>query len=111
MGNKVKELNSGTALKTYLFWSPADDQHIGISSAWGFNGNYELPTFTPSVLMTGGSSDPNYKSHMFVTDGKIQYLADCTHAMAGQTVDMVDIDESYFKEEGDAADENNPESI
>jgi hypothetical protein len=29
--------------------------------------------------------------HSFVTDGKIQYLSDCTHAMAGQTVDLLEI--------------------
>ena len=29
---------------------------------------------------------------MFVTDGNIQFLADCTHALAGQTVPMPDWD-------------------
>jgi hypothetical protein len=26
--------------------------------------------------------------HSFVTDGRIQFLGDCTHALAGQTVDL-----------------------
>jgi hypothetical protein len=26
--------------------------------------------------------------HSFVTDGKIQFLGDCTHALAGQTVEL-----------------------
>lgn len=26
--------------------------------------------------------------HSFVTDGRIQFLSDCTHSLAGQTVDL-----------------------
>lgn len=29
--------------------------------------------------------------HSFVRDGRIQFLADCTHAMAGQTVDLPEV--------------------
>jgi len=28
--------------------------------------------------------------HSFVTDGRIQFLGDCTHTLAGQTVDLPD---------------------
>jgi len=28
------------------------------------------------------------RCHSFVTDGRIQFLSDCTHEMAGQTVDL-----------------------
>ena len=28
--------------------------------------------------------------HSFVTDGRIQFLGDCTHKLAGQTVDLPD---------------------
>ena len=28
--------------------------------------------------------------HSFVTNGRIQYLGDCTHKLAGQTVDLPD---------------------
>jgi|CXWL01.1.fsa_nt_gi hypothetical protein len=70
--------------------------------AWGFNENYDAPTFTPSILvrgvrritddeadriMAGEKLDiPKRVCHSFVTDGRIQFLNDCTHAMAGQTV-------------------------
>ena len=27
--------------------------------------------------------------HSFVTDGKIQFLGDCTHELAGQTVELI----------------------
>lgn len=78
---------------------------------WGFNDNGDAPTFTPSILATSGHypqghSGPNcwcnftarypertssFKCgicHSFVTNGRIQFLADCTHALAGQTVDI-----------------------
>lgn len=90
---------------------------------WTYNGNPDAPTFTPSVLArTTGAPDGReimtdeealehgaiYRSggreavfasrfgkvcHSFVTDGRIQYLGDCTHALAGQTIDLPDWDE------------------
>ncbi|MNR55162.1 hypothetical protein D3C85_1754830 [compost metagenome] len=30
--------------------------------------------------------------HSWVTDGKIQFLHDCTHALAGQTIALEDVD-------------------
>lgn len=84
----------------------------GDGPRWGYNGNAERPTFTPSVLIkTGhycqgqdgrdcwctyearlGKPSPFRCSvcHSFVTDGRIQFLGDCTHALAGQTVDLPD---------------------
>jgi hypothetical protein len=56
--------------------------------AWGFNGDLEKPTLTPSILAT--LEGPTWKAicHSFVTDGRIQFLGDCTHALSGQTVDL-----------------------
>ena len=57
---------------------------------WQFNGNMEVPTFTPSLLNRDIDIDGNTKSicHLFITDGKIIYLSDCTHELAGQTIDL-----------------------
>lgn len=61
---------------------------------WGWNGSLEKPTFTPSVLVTYPGADAGQRGappavcHSFVTDGRIQYMGDCTHHMAGQTVDL-----------------------
>lgn len=60
---------------------------------WTFNGDVEKPTFTPSMLV---NSEIDYKKynlercHSFVTDGKIQFLSDCSHSLAGQTVELTD---------------------
>lgn len=58
---------------------------------WGWNGSLDAPTFTPSILVTCEGYGPENKRvvcHSFVTDGRIQFLGDCTHALAGQTVQL-----------------------
>ena len=65
---------------------------------WGYNENPASPTFTPSVLVKTGravdpafvreSGDPPEICHSYVTSGSIQFLGDCTHALAGQTVPL-----------------------
>lgn len=58
---------------------------------WSWNQSVERPTFTPSLLVN--ASDPASRCHLFMTDGKIQFLSDSYHHLSGQTVDMVDIPE------------------
>lgn len=82
---------------------------------WEFNGDIDRPTIKPSILVKSGhymqghkgqcwcdynkehSEDPSpfkcYQCHSFVTDGKIQFLDDCTHELTGQTVEMLDKEE------------------
>lgn len=106
-----------------LFWCPGCHQvhriqhGAGPGPRWGWNGDVEKPTFTPSVLLTHDVWTPpvtpeNYAiwkaapwvqtkvhhvCHSFVTDGRIQFLGDCTHALAGQTVDIPDWDKESEK--------------
>lgn len=54
--------------------------------AWGWNGSGDAPTFTPSVLVTWPGDEE--RCHSFVTNGKVHFLSDCTHDLAGQTVDL-----------------------
>lgn len=66
---------------------------------WTFNGDLNKPTFAPSMLVRCNPPDhPNYQPqakssvcHSFVRDGRIEFLGDCTHAMAGQTVELPDV--------------------
>nr|WP_314658804.1 DUF6527 family protein [uncultured Pseudomonas sp.] len=62
----------------------------GPGPRWGYNGNAEAPTFTPSVLARYRMGTNEKICHSFVTDGRIQYLADSTHPLSGQTVDLPD---------------------
>lgn len=75
---------------------------------WGWNGSMDAPTLTPSILvrgtvpvtdeqvariMAGEKIEPvETICHSYVTDGKIQFLNDCTHELAGQTVDLPEWD-------------------
>lgn len=59
---------------------------------WSFNGDREKPTFSPSILVHWTEhplTDPvNKICHSFVREGKIEFCADSTHSLAGQTVDL-----------------------
>lgn len=84
-----------------LFHCPGCDRNHAITTdLWNYNGNTEAPTFTPSVLVTypaNPEASEEFKEwrkertcHSYITDGKIQFLSDCTHHLAGQTVDLPD---------------------
>lgn len=77
---------------------------------WGYNDDPVHPTLTPSILFSTEKWVPPvtpanvgqwrakpwdqvkvpYVCHSFVTAGQIEFLTDCTHALAGQTVDLPD---------------------
>lgn len=99
----------------WLVFCPACRKgHKFRAGVWSFNGNLERPTFRASMLVKGvrypsGGEFPTpdehsrvmagetlpmqpWVCHSFVTDGRIEYLGDCTHSLAGQTVDLPDLD-------------------
>jgi hypothetical protein len=58
---------------------------------WDFNGDHERPTFKPSILALAQFSEEDGGPeicHSFVTEERIQFLSDCTHALKGQTVEI-----------------------
>lgn len=80
---------------------------------WGWNGSLERPTLSPSILAKSGHfasghrpgedgcwCDYNrehpeapvsfacYFCHSFVEGGRIRFLPDCSHSLAGQTVEL-----------------------
>lgn len=60
---------------------------------WEFNGDLNIPTFTPSLLVNKDLSNESApRCHSFIKQGKWHYLNDCTHDLAGRIVDMVDVD-------------------
>jgi hypothetical protein len=78
---------------TFVFWCPGCEGHHTFSTersrrpVWTFNGNLERPTFSPSLLYP----DKTPRCHLFLTDGRLQFLSDCGHKLAGQTVDLPEI--------------------
>jgi hypothetical protein len=59
---------------------------------WTWNGSMEKPSFTPSLVNTTEYGDSREKRvcHLYVTDGKIQFLTDCWHDLKGKMVEMED---------------------
>lgn len=58
------------------------------AQCWTWNGDFEKPTLAPSVLCTWGNPLGSERCHSFIREGRIEYLSDCTHGLAGQTVDL-----------------------
>jgi hypothetical protein len=96
----------------FMFWCPGCQCAHGIwtkkrntlNAVWSFNGDMEKPTFSPSLLIkfTRDLTDAEHTKimsgepvnipptvcHSFIREGRIEFLGDCTHALAGQTVPM-----------------------
>lgn len=71
---------------------PFHEVNVG-AGGWSFNGDLQLPTLSPSVRTRYGDHLA-YTCHFFVKDGRIEYCADSTHKMAGQTVDLPDMEDT-----------------
>lgn len=73
----------------YIHYCPGCDMHHCFDSRWTFNGDFDKPTFSPSMLVRypWGPDKEQRHCHYFMRDGKIQYLSDCTHELAGKTIE------------------------
>ena len=81
------------------FWCPGCDNwhQIGIAGAepvWQWDGDKDHPTVFPSIRV-----DQNWPEedggprvcHSFLRAGMLEFLNDCTHPLAGQTVALPDL--------------------
>lgn len=83
---------------TLTWYCPGCECNHGVpiqgKQAWGWNGSFDKPTLTPSVLVheheTMPPFKPQYRCHCFVVDGKVMFLTDSGHKLAGQTIEMED---------------------
>lgn len=106
---KLRSLQGGSLM---FFCPGCQEAHAVSTPGWTFNGDVEKPTFVPSILVRSGHyakatdscwctynkehpENPTtfkcYQCHSFVTNGRIQFLGDSTHALANQTVDLPDL--------------------
>lgn len=86
----------------HAFWCPGCKHAHLYGDTWKFNGDFEKPTFKPSLLIfipehiEDGKKLPRETiCHLFLTDGKIQFLGDCGHELKGQTVDLSEWPNNY----------------
>jgi hypothetical protein len=89
-------------------WTDPANPNPKTNAGWSWNGDLDRPTFTPSILVNGVAPITDDQAqrilageviepvptacHSHVVDGQISYLGDCTHALAGQTVPLPDIE-------------------
>jgi hypothetical protein len=101
-------VNDAGAVIGYMFMCPGCKRdhavHIAEKNScgaqWSFNGNMEMPTFSPSLVQrigpwpdgsmqdgknVGGTTDV---CHLILTDEICQFQTDCTHELAGKSVTL-----------------------
>lgn len=72
----------------FLFWCPGCKcaHHLETKPGrWAWNSDMAKPTATPSLLVRVRD---NERCHLLMLSGQLQFLGDCTHELAGKTVDM-----------------------
>lgn len=74
----------------YLVYCPGCEKHHFIDQRWRFDGNFDEPTFSPSILVA--PNDLRRRCHSYIFKGKWQFLRDSCHRLAGQTVPIEDVD-------------------
>lgn len=89
------------ASKAMYYWCPGcemlhpvylqPDPSVGQTDVWQWNGDVDKPTFSPSLLLDYSSKGTKNVCHVFIKEGKIQFLSDCTHALKNQTVPLPNI--------------------
>jgi hypothetical protein len=112
----IKILRTTNEPGVYTFYCPGCECHHqiwtseakGKSFCWTWNGSIESPTFRASLLVqyhkwTPPVTSENHEEwkknpweqkqvehicHSYITEGKIEYLSDCTHDLKGQTIEM-----------------------
>ncbi len=61
---------------------------------WSFNGNIDKPTITPSLDIKWyktGTNEIVRRCHSVITAGMISFCGDCTHNLAGQVIEIPEI--------------------
>lgn len=99
----------------YVFFCNGCENYHYFDKRWTFNGDMDNPTFSPSLLIRSGHYMPEHKGscwctynaenkddlapfscsvcHSFVRNGHIEYLNDCTHHLAGKTIQLENVEE------------------
>lgn len=83
---KLRIIESG-----YNAYCPGCKYYHPFDSRWTFNGDFDKPTFTPSMLVN--AQFPESRCHSFIANGEWQFLNDCYHKPKGQVVVMQEEEE------------------
>lgn len=83
----------------FQWFCPGCDHAHGITTKiWTFNGDFDKPTIRNSFLCYGVKHPDGRvlvpRCHCWITDGRVEFLEDCDHALKLQTVDLPDFDQA-----------------
>lgn len=106
LGRKVRQISPGRIGFHCPGCKEIHQITVDGSRGWSWNCDGDKPTVSPSILVTGKRritdeegrrimggervEIDDIRCHSFVVDGQWQFLTDCTHALAGQTVEIPD---------------------
>ena len=88
MSDKVKVIKHNEKIVQYYFYCPGCREIHGFGRSWEFNGDLERPTVQPSLLRMDDKRET--LCHSFIRDGRIRFLEDSKHELAGKEVDLPD---------------------
>lgn len=71
-------------------WTTAQNSN---GAMWQFNGDVNNPTVSPSLKVNLIQPGKVETCHSFIKDGKIQFLSDCYHELAGKTIELPDYED------------------
>lgn len=86
---KIKKIQN-----QYFFYCPGCKSIHSVNDFWIVD--LVSVSINPSILTNGKESfnDPLApRCHLFIRNGKLVYLCDCTHEYANMTVEMIDVEE------------------
>lgn len=87
---KIEEVTGGP--HTHYFYCMGCRTGHGFSDKiWTYNNNPDKPTVRASILVRFHHRGKDMVCHSFITDGQIEYLSDCTHDLAGKTVELPEL--------------------
>ena len=66
-----------------------------VDARWTFNDDLEKPTISPSLKVSYLVDEEDCVCHSFIREGTIQYLSDCTHHLAGKTIEIPDFETTH----------------
>ncbi len=92
---KVNLYYQSEKIASHSILCPACKVNHDFDKRWTFNNNFLTPTFSPSMLHKPRLANGEFTGticHSFVTDGNIWFLNDCTHDLAGQTVELPELE-------------------
>lgn len=93
-GGRLVFVTAGEESLCYFFCPACQQAHVvrvpPHPHAWAYDGNEVSPTFHPSIKVSGQHPETGEPTvcHSYLRQGQFEYLADCTHAMAGRSMPL-----------------------